>query len=112
MRAIEVEFLGGKISVNPDRASVKLGDYVVWLLAAHEARPYQVRWEIYFGHSTPFIGLAGPYSVIPTGQPGAPETVRSLPALNPGDHKYGIRVIETASGKLLQDDDPFLIVRP
>lgn len=112
MRTIEVEFLGNKISVNPAQASVKVGDYVVWLLVAHDVPPYAVRWEIYFQHSNPFVGLGGPYSVVPRGQPGTPEIVRSLPVLNAGDHKYGVRIVDANTGMTLQDDDPYLIVRP
>jgi hypothetical protein len=69
LTTIEVEGspIAKLLSIRPDPASVRVGDYVVWILVLHDAQPYEVRWEIYFHATTPFRGLAGPYAVTPTG---------------------------------------------
>lgn len=76
-----------------------------------------LRWEMYFLGQSPFFRRAGFKTYFETKvQSPHPTQGRhtgeseELPATQDGDFKYGVKVIDQASGDVISDDDPRLIV--
>jgi hypothetical protein len=100
-----------KLLIEPDPAVVHVGDRVAWELSLSS------RWElkspllltIYFRKEDPFRHNYGhEWSV--HGEPDKPIIVEAGTAKEPGDFKYGVRIINADTGSQISDDDPRIIV--
>ncbi len=106
---------------NPDPAKAFVGDSIVWAFDTNVGLPRDLIWMIYFSGSTPFKSKGTTFRTVSAGkaqkQRGGSviyvHSALSLPltAEDPGDFKYGIRVIDSRSNQVLGDDDPYLLIR-
>lgn len=111
-----VSGLREKLVVEPDPAVVDRGSNIEWELSFNNAEGLEtIRWEIYFRKSSPFKENFWKYvtksATEPSGQKKHRGVIRAGSADEPGEHKYGVRIIDTNSEKALSDDDPWIIVR-
>ena len=97
---VKVTFAYRQITISPDVAYARVGQAVQWEVSSDEA----VIWEVYFDHGSPFSSSHG---VLNSGC----GKVSLGNAQQPGDYKYGVRVVSPTSHETLGDDDPMLIVR-
>jgi hypothetical protein len=97
---VQVRFESGQLTVQPERAAVKVGGLVEWRVSGSS----NLTWTIYFDHGSPFSSAADDTT-------GTSGTITLGPPLEPGDFKYGVRVSDPQTKATLADDDPWLIVR-
>jgi len=91
----------------PERTVVKLGETVTWAIAGD--LPGLAELQIYFDDSAV---APSPLSQRWSGGGGAQAVARiQFRASRVGDHKYGVRALDR-QGRTLDDEDPWLIVRP
>jgi hypothetical protein len=107
---IKVTFDRGKFVFSPDPAVVKRGSLVNWNFQAIGIAYPKLEWTVYFSKGTPF--RQGIRFVAGTSEVRGQHAGASPPmtAEDPGDYKYGVRLVDTANQKTLGDDDPRLIV--
>ena len=108
---IWVSFDDGKLSSSPDPARVQQGTPVTWRFLAGELGISQLRWVVYFTYKHPF-GDQGSQFVTNTDLVGRQHTgsTGAMSADDPGDYKYGVRLVDSRDQKTLADDDPRLVV--
>lgn len=99
-----------RLTISPDPAVVARGEPVIWSLifADPSAFPKSVQWTIYFGEQHPFGPTAGS-SCTQLVEPGFHQYIAG-PALEAGEYKYGVRLVDAQSNRRMSDDDPWLIV--
>jgi len=102
------------LKVQPDPALVKVGDNVIWELSLASDRDLvSAEWVIYFRDKNPFNRANSIEWGLLTEATGADEHKLMFdagPTREPGDFKYGVRIMNVKTGKQLSDDDPRLIV--
>jgi hypothetical protein len=111
---IRVTFVGGKLIFSPDPARVQRGEPVSWSFEAldHLTIP-QLRWTVYFSKGSPFREQGSEFITdTPTIEGGQVGTSAAMSAYDPGNYKYGVRVVDPLNRDTLGDDDPVLIVLP
>src|SRR5262245_9642676 len=124
MQRIRVILRPGRISADPDVATARVGESVVWELvtvgSVDTLGVRDIEWTIYFDHGSPFRGVVRlstttPATTAPPSPAGSPSSVGTLPPQipdRPGDFKYGVRASDATTRRLVADDDPRLIVIP
>lgn len=107
---INVKFDHGKLTFSPDPAVVQRGTPVNWRFQAYGLSFPQLRWVVYFDKGSPF---RGDHFIVDTPAVGGQHIGASskMSADDPGEYKYGVRVVETTNQKTLGNDDPELIVK-
>jgi len=60
---INITFRDGEWLIQPDPATVKVGESITWIVRAERSAVRRLRWTIYFDHGVPF--LERPWMVIP-----------------------------------------------
>jgi hypothetical protein len=111
----------GKLTIEPDPAIVHVGDRVVFELKFERATwasalPQRlVRWAVYFRKGHPFqenppYYFGGEREWSASGPATEPGTIDPGKAAEPGDYKYGVRIVDRETGGVISDDDPKLIV--
>ena len=105
---------GGKLKVDPDPAIARAGTPVEWEFVLLDAPFGKVSWEVYFSHTKAFPWEVRDIETPPLHSKGITHrgVLRVGPAMEPGDHKYGVRFYEVDTGKKIGDDDPRLVVLP
>jgi len=116
---ITVSYHSRKTAIDPEPATVRLGEPVEWLFISLENNEETIRWTVYFNDGSPFPGFYTSFSVetnlsdkVPGPIAGVAHSGR-LPALvtvAEGNYKYGVRTENPAKQEQLSDDDPYLIV--
>jgi hypothetical protein len=108
---IWVTFDNGKLVCSPDTAQVQRGTLVTWRFRANGLTIPLLRWTVYFNHGSPFGGHGNQF-ITDTNPVGGQhtKTTGSMSADDPGDYKYGVRVVDSVKQTTLADDDPRLIV--
>lgn len=99
-------------TVNPDPATARVGENVVWELRVESSDPRfnaWVVWTIYFEGDSPYNDEGRQWSA--QSPPGESTTIEPGPVHKPGKYKYGIKAINGATNEPLGDDDPTLIVK-
>ncbi|MEO5925085.1 MAG: hypothetical protein ABIR70_14790 [Bryobacteraceae bacterium] len=104
----------------PGRAEVSVGEHVQWLIEV-AGRARSVGWEIYFEGQSPFrrrsyrlaTAVQAPLTFPPSEEEGVHVGAVDAGAVDaePGEYKYGVRAIDSATQRALSDDDPHIIVR-
>jgi hypothetical protein len=103
----------------PSKAEVAVGEHVKWSIQV-TGRTRSVGWEIYFENKSPFrrqsYRLATAVQVPLTFPPSDEAAVHvgevdAGAAEEPGEYKYGVRATDDSTGRVLNDDDPYIIVR-
>jgi hypothetical protein len=108
---IKVTFDHGRLTFSPDPAIVRRGTLVSWRFQTNELPFPQLQWVVYFNKGSPFRDQ-GDQFITDTPVFGGKHIVTSpeMSADDPGDYKYGVRVVNSANQHELGDDDPRLIV--
>lgn len=117
---IWVEFTKRKLSISPEILRIPRGTRVIWRFLAEDLTYRRLRWTIYFRESHPFVrsfynGVSGPLSLdisvdtLPRDGLHAGASSAEI-AVEPGHYKYGVRLNDTAEGRELGDEDPYLLV--
>ena len=108
---IWVTFAGGKFTITPDPARVRVGTPIVWRFLAHQSSPENIRWTVYFSNNSPFFFptteiITNTHSIDGqhTGATGA------VAPQHPGEYKYGVRTENPQNQETMGDDDPQLVV--
>lgn len=109
---IKVKFDHGKFTFLPDPAIVRRGTLVNWRFQANGLPFPQLEWVVYFNEGSPFRGQ-GAQIVVDTPAVDGQHigTSPEMSADDPGDYKYGVRVVDATNQQTLGDDDPRLIVK-
>lgn len=96
-----------RVRVLPEVLRVRLGQPITWMFI--RTRSPRTRFvEVYFPDGSPF-GADQLEMPIET-SPGLAAEIR-VEAIAPGDFKYGVRNRTSPYGPVLDDEDPWLIVR-
>ena len=107
---------GHDIRVIPETAIVKQGEEVSWSVHSPPAPIRKIQWEVIFEDDSPFGDKdEGTHDVTTDADPTPGEhdgNIEPGPATEPGEYKYGIRVIDPAANFTFIDEDPYLVVRP
>jgi hypothetical protein len=112
---IVVVFDGSKFFIAPNPAVVQSGSPVDWLLYYNGPRAGRVRWTLTFGSGSPFqvtklyTTVAAPPPIVPR---PSEATIDAGAATTDGCYKYDVEIADETTGKVLGNDDPYLIVRP
>jgi len=103
----------------PEKAEVAVGEHVSWSIEVRGRTP-SVGWEIYFENDSPFrrrsYRVATTMRVSQTYPPSDEAAIHvgevdAGTAEEPGEYKYGVRASDDSTGRILSDDDPYIIVR-
>jgi hypothetical protein len=98
------------LRVNPDPASVFVGEDIMWTLFYEGHFPSSIQWVIYFDGDNPFNAQKD-YSIkIDTSETNPGGTLVGGAANNEGSFKYGVRLLNPKTSELLSDDDPKIYV--
>ena len=107
---IKVRFDHGQLIFSPDPAIVQRKTLVSWKFQSNALPSRQLQWIAYFDKGSPFRGQGTQFITdTPAGQQIG--TSPAMSADDPGDYKYGVRVVDPVNHQVLGDDDPWLIVR-
>lgn len=110
---IKVTFDHGKLVFDPDPAYVYRGELVSWIFHANAVGTLgtPLRWSVYLQHGSPFRRQVTDFiaDTLPS-QGRHSGTAGGMPADDPGDYKYGVRLDDLINKVTLADDDPRLIV--
>jgi hypothetical protein len=107
---IKVTFDHGKLLFDPDPAYVYRGESVSWAFRTN-AIAMPLRWIVYLHHGSPFRRPATDFTTDTTPSQGRHSGRTSgMPAQDPGDYTYGVRLDDLIRKVTLADDDPRLIV--
>jgi hypothetical protein len=108
---IKVSFNHGKLTFSPDPAIVRRGTIVNWRFQTSVGTFPKLRWIVYFNKGSPFR-VQNPLFVADTSSAQGQHigTSGQMSADDPGDYKYGVRVIDSSIHETIGDDDPRLIV--
>jgi hypothetical protein len=110
---ILVEFEDGKLRFRPDPAVVKCGEPVSWWVNRIDPKiesPH-LQLVVYFGDRGPFGGNGQVYGLDRPGDRRGALRTDPRAAADPGEYKYGARLVDRARNLTLGDEDPRLIVR-
>jgi hypothetical protein len=112
---ITVTFDHGGLVFSPDPAIVRRGEAVSWRFQASTLPASPLQWTVYFNKGSPFH--AQDHSHIHQFTARTPSvgrqqiaTSQAMSADDPGEYKYGVRVVDAINQTTLGDDDPWLIV--
>src|SRR5262249_37300509 len=109
---IKVTLDRGRLTFSPDPAVVQRGSLVSWSFRAIAEGQGSLRWIVYFGKGSPFRGQDDHFVTdTPPVEGRHVGASREMSADEPGEYKYGVRVVDPASPAPLADDDPWLIVK-
>jgi hypothetical protein len=98
------------LRVNPDPASVIVGEDIMWDLFYEGYFPDSIQWVIYFDSGNPFNAQRDFSIKMDTSATTPGGTLVGGAASNEGDFKYGVRLLNAKTSELLSDDDPRIIV--
>lgn len=110
---IKVTFDHGKLVFDPDPAYVYQGELVSWVFRSTVVGPLgrPLRWTVYLQHGSPFHSQVTDFIADTLPSQGTHSgTAGGMPADDPGDYKYGVRLEDLINKATLADDDPRLIV--
>lgn len=110
---IYAQFDGRGWSIDPNVAQVRLGESVEWVLRAEglQQSPLIV-WTVYFDQGSPFGPVLSRFTTTTaedSDQHHDGVTGPVFPGL-PGDYKYGLRITDAATQKVVAEEDPWLHV--
>jgi len=106
---ISIQWQESYFSISPDPAIVIVGTPIEWVVNYFGAPMPGLLWTVYFDHGSPFTGKE--FSTFTGGGHSAGHFLSAGPAFNSGFCKYGVKVQNQATGSVIGDDDPHLVVR-
>jgi hypothetical protein len=112
---IVIVFNGSMFFIQPNPAVAHFGSSVDWLLYYDGYSAGRVRWTLRFGSGSPFqlATLSTTASPPPANVPRPSEgTIDAGLPISDGCYKYDVEIADEATGKVLGNDDPYLIIRP